>query len=320
MSVPQTREQFMYACLRQLGWPTINIEISQETVEDRIDEALKFFYDYHFDGAETMYYKYRIQRADMPDVVKNVFIKKPGTGYANGDLVSFGDSGSGTIQVNSEGQIVSVLITDHGSGHVSAPACTITTSTGTGAVLQAELGGWIELPEHVIGAVQLFDLSGLLMNTTDMFSPTYQLIQNELFTITSSSMVPFYTTMMQLELIRDLLIGSQPIRYNRLRNRVHLDMSPNRAPVGTILILECWEAIDPQKHPSIWGDRFLQRYCSLLIKRNWGEILGKLADVRLVGNTAVNGAAIKAEAMREIEEIERTIKDTMSLQNGFWVG
>jgi hypothetical protein len=48
MASPATRTQFKDYCLRRLGWPVININVDDEQVEDRIDDALQFFHDYHF--------------------------------------------------------------------------------------------------------------------------------------------------------------------------------------------------------------------------------------------------------------------------------
>ena len=50
MAVPATRQQFKDYCLRKLGYPVIEINVDDDQVEDRIDEALNYFWDYHFDG------------------------------------------------------------------------------------------------------------------------------------------------------------------------------------------------------------------------------------------------------------------------------
>jgi hypothetical protein len=65
MAAPQTRKQFKDYCLRRLGWPVIDINVDDDQVEDRIDDALSFYYDYHFDGTEKMYMKHKITQADI---------------------------------------------------------------------------------------------------------------------------------------------------------------------------------------------------------------------------------------------------------------
>ena len=60
MSVPASREQFKDWCLRQLGHPVIEINVDDDQVEDRIDEAIQYFRDFHFDGVERWYMQHQI--------------------------------------------------------------------------------------------------------------------------------------------------------------------------------------------------------------------------------------------------------------------
>ena len=48
--VPTSREEFTEYCLRKLGKPVIEINVDEDQVSDRIDEALRYYWDYHFDG------------------------------------------------------------------------------------------------------------------------------------------------------------------------------------------------------------------------------------------------------------------------------
>lgn len=65
MSIPLNRDDFKEFCLRKLGKPVIEINIADEQAEDRIDEALSFYWDYHFDGAEKTYYKHTVTQDDI---------------------------------------------------------------------------------------------------------------------------------------------------------------------------------------------------------------------------------------------------------------
>lgn len=60
MAEPTTREEFKEYCLRKIGKGVLQINVTDAQVEDRIDEALKYYYDYHFDGTEKMYLKHTI--------------------------------------------------------------------------------------------------------------------------------------------------------------------------------------------------------------------------------------------------------------------
>ena len=65
MAVPSTRETLKQYCLRNLGKPVIDINVDDDQVEDRIDEALQYFAQYHVDGVERMYLKYEVTQADV---------------------------------------------------------------------------------------------------------------------------------------------------------------------------------------------------------------------------------------------------------------
>ena len=59
-----TRETLKQYCLRALGKPVIEINVEDDQVEDRIDEALQYFAQYHYDGTERMCLKYQVTADD----------------------------------------------------------------------------------------------------------------------------------------------------------------------------------------------------------------------------------------------------------------
>ena len=60
-----TRETLKQYALRALGKPVIEINVEDDQVEDRIDEALQYFAQYHYDGVERMYLKYQVTADDV---------------------------------------------------------------------------------------------------------------------------------------------------------------------------------------------------------------------------------------------------------------
>jgi len=50
-----SRSEFKEFCLRKLGKPVIEINVADEQIEDRIDEALSYYWDYHYDGSDKIY-------------------------------------------------------------------------------------------------------------------------------------------------------------------------------------------------------------------------------------------------------------------------
>jgi hypothetical protein len=95
----QNREEFKNYCLRRLGFPVIQIEVAPEQIEDRIDDALTKYFDYHFDGSEEIYYIHLIENQD----VTNNYIELPDEFFAVDEIVPISQdslaSGSGIFNV-----------------------------------------------------------------------------------------------------------------------------------------------------------------------------------------------------------------------------
>ena len=79
MASVTSREQLKDYCLRQLGAPVIEINVDDDQVEDRIDDAFQFYREYHFDAVEKLYLKHEMtannissQYIEIPDAVVGV--------------------------------------------------------------------------------------------------------------------------------------------------------------------------------------------------------------------------------------------------------
>jgi len=65
MAQPTTRQEFKDWVLRKLGAPVIDINVSDEQVDDRIDEAIDYWRDYHYNGSQLVYLKHQITQDDV---------------------------------------------------------------------------------------------------------------------------------------------------------------------------------------------------------------------------------------------------------------
>jgi len=65
MSSPASRSQLKDYCLRRLGFPVIQLNLDDDQVEDRIDDALHKFQEYHFDGTRDDFFKHQITQTDI---------------------------------------------------------------------------------------------------------------------------------------------------------------------------------------------------------------------------------------------------------------
>ena len=333
MAFPTSRKEFKYNCLRRLGAPVIEINMDNDQIEDRIDEALQMFWDYHFDGSEKQYYKHQVSLNNLPRNLSEVLIVNGGNNYSNSDTVSVyqqpqytaGQTFTLNITTNSFGTITSVPTANlytasaNNSGYYADPAYTINTSTGTGAVLQPLKGGYIRMPENIIGVVNIFPV-GQALNTNNLFNIRYQIALNDLYTLTSVSMVPYYMALQHVQFLEMMLVGQQPLRYNRHLDRCYIDMDWNIVNPGDFIVVEAYSIVDPNTYTQVWKDRWLLRYAACLIKQNWGTNLKKFSGMQLPGGITYNGQQIFDEATQERRELEQELINSYSLPVSDMIG
>jgi len=79
MAVPNSRQTLIDYCLRTLGEPVLEVNVDEDQLSDRIDEALQFYQEYHSDAIYKVYHKHQITAADItneyisiPDAITTV--------------------------------------------------------------------------------------------------------------------------------------------------------------------------------------------------------------------------------------------------------
>ena len=65
MAKPNSRSTLIDYCLRALGAPVIEINLDDDQIGDRIDEALQFYQHYHADAIEKVYLKHQVTQVDI---------------------------------------------------------------------------------------------------------------------------------------------------------------------------------------------------------------------------------------------------------------
>jgi len=320
MALPASRTEFKEYCLEQLGAPVLEINLAEEQIQNQIDYALSKYAEYHFDGTIKHYYKYQVVANLFSDAIHHLTLVSGGTGYSNSDTVVFSSNGhhalsanaEATITTNGNGTITAVNLANNGAGYATTPTISITTSGGSGASITAELGGYIELPENIIGISRVFPLS-YLSTGADMFSINYQMALNNIYTLTNSQLVPYYMSMQHLQLFHDVLVGQTPFRYNKNHNRLYIDKAKQRLTLGEYIVFECYNVLDPDTYTDIWKDRWLIRYATELMKKQWGTNLKKFSGMMLPGGIVFSGQTIYDEAVEELKVLDDELLNSWSI-------
>ena len=116
MAAPSTKATLKSYCLRALGYGVIDINVSDDQADDRLDEALQYFAQYHYDGIEKMYLKHLITTAEVSRARSDA--STTATDTLDSDITATWKEGKNFIPVpNSVVSVVQVFpFTDTGGG------------------------------------------------------------------------------------------------------------------------------------------------------------------------------------------------------------
>ena len=65
MAVVSSRQGLIDHCLRRLGYPVIEINVDDDQIEDRVDDALQYYQEFHVDAVRHSYYVYQFTQDDL---------------------------------------------------------------------------------------------------------------------------------------------------------------------------------------------------------------------------------------------------------------
>lgn len=324
MALPTSRTELKTYIRRRLGEPVITVNVSDDQLEERIDDALAFFQDYHFHGSERIYLKHQI-------TASNLILSGASTGtFTNGEI-AIGQTSNAHIRIHTQANTTAVQFTyanpqDREKNSLQVGEVILgQKSNASGTTATITLGDfdnqWIPVSPLVLSISKVLPLDGFAVDrSTGLFSWNYQFLMNDLSWLSSSSVISYFLTRSHMELLNDLLIGGYNVRYNRLSHRMYLDIDwPVKTGPGLYIIVEAVRVLDPATFGDVWSDRFLRDYSTALVKRQWGQNLVKYEGVQMPGNVTLNGRAIYDEGVREVQQAEEQIQAKYELPPEFFV-
>lgn len=321
MAVPSTRQGLIDYCLRKLGHPVTEINVDEDQVNDRIDDAFQFYQDYHYDAIEKVYLK------QMMTATRITLASTGAENFAFSEIVEGQTSGAyatvcreGSASSTGTTLLVQNIVGTFNTSEVLVGRTSGFSSTMTGYSMGSIDKKYLELNDAVVGVNRVLPFtdqnSGL-----NMFDVRYQLRLNDMFDLLSTSIIYYEQVKSHLSLIEMLLVGNKSIEFQRHTNRLYINMNwGTDVKAGEYLIIEAYRILDPTTYTDVYNDRFLKRYATALIKRQWGENLKKFEGVQMPGGVTLNGQKIWDEAMAEIRELEVEMQDTYVEPPDFMVG
>ena len=319
-----SRQGLIDYCLRRLGFPVIEINVDDDQVEDRIDDALQYFQEYHFDGVERVYLHHQISGATIRFSGLSVPSFEAGetlvgaTSGASCKLVSLDNMAASISKVKGT-FVAGEILTGQNSGF--SRALVSTPNFYTPGDIQ---NGYVTIPDAVIGVIRILPVNGPssgMNNANNMFDVIYQFRMNDMYNLLSADMI-YYTQMKQyLSMLDMLLVGDRSFAYNRKTDKleIHCNWEDVFEP-GDYIIVECYRIINPNTYTQVYDDMFLKKYATALIKRQWGENMKKFGGMQLPGGIVMNGQQVYDEAVEEISSIEAEMQSKAELPVDFMVG
>ena len=322
MAAITSRQNFKDYCLRRLGFPVIDINVDDDQVEDRIDDALQYWQDYHFDGLQKFYYIRKLTTSSLTAntsisaSVPNMVTVLGGTSGATAKVMSTINSTTLELKdVTGRFTVGESIRYYNASGNVQSTN-TVVSSYTAGDIdnRYIDLSSVVDpegVPLSVVGVTRIFPIQDS-QATVNMFDLRYQLRLNELYDFTSASYINYTMTQQHLRMLEQLFSGEVPIRFQRHMQRLYIDWGWGKRPdavKGTVVVVECYASINSDYYSQVWNDRWLKEYATALIKRSWGNNMKKFGGLMLPGGVTLNGNDVYQEAVEEIKALEMEMEN-----------
>jgi len=317
MAQPTTRQQFIDYCKRRLGFPVIDINVDDDQISDRVDDALQFFEDYHFDGVEKMFMKHRITQDDInrrwiycPDAVTYVV-----------GMFPFDDSNASINMFDLRYQLRLHDLYDFTS--VSYVSYEITMQhirtlnlmfSGTPQIRFNRKQNKIFLDIDWSRDVSVGDY--VIIDCYRAIRPATITLTGTGTAVTTSNTITGTGTIFDQELLEGdvITLGGQELQVNQITSPTSL------TTIGPVASNVTNGVLTKPGNSEVFNDRFLKRYATALIKYQWGSNLSKFAGIQMPGGVTLDGVRIMTEAKEEMDKIEEDMYNFNSLPSEIFTG
>jgi len=321
MSQPATRQQFIDYCKRRLGHPVIEINVDNDQIDDRVDEALEFWTDYHFDGTEKLYLKHKMTQADMdreyiliPDKIIGVTAVFPFDDSASSvnmfdlryqlrlhDLYDFTSVSYVSYEITMQHlRTLNLLFSGtpqfRFTRHRNQLKLDINwmqdVSVGSYVVMECYgkiNGDRINMP----GTVSIQAGNNYLIGANTTFDANF-IQDDEIFVSTAGG---------DIQVTCAGIVSSNAMRTYTFFTTTETGLSAYQ--IG---------------NADVWNDRVLKDLGTAFIKRQWGSNLKKFSGIPMPGGITLNGQVIYDEAEAEIAKLKAEFLTWNTLQSDFLMG
>jgi len=317
MAKINTRQQFKEYCLRRLGWPVLEINVDDDQVEDRIDDALSYWRDYHYDGSEKLFMKHQITQEDIdrqwiycPDAVQFV------TG-----IFPFDNSNASINMFDLRYQLRLHDLYDFTS--VSYVSYEITMQHIRTLNLLFSGTPQFRFNRHQNKVFLDIDWTRDVEPGDYVIVECYRVLNPDTITLTgtvicspSSNLVTGSDTKFDQEIVPFDFINIE----NESRQVVNI-LSPTLLTLASPTNgIHTTSTVTITGTTDVWNDRYLKKLATAKIKQQWGTNMKKFEGIQMPGGVTLNGQKIYDEATQELEKMEEEIYQMGSLPSEIFTG
>ena len=312
-----TREQFKTYCLRRLGFPVIEINVDDDQVEDRINDALQFWRDYHYDGTEKLFMKHQITQEDInrqwiycPDAVQFV------TG-----IFPFDQSNASINMFDLRYQLRLHDLYDFTS--VSYVSYEITMQHLRTLNLLFSGTPQFRFNRRLNRVMLDIDWTRDVRPGDYVVVECYRTLNPDTINLTgtvsgspSSNTITGTNTKFDQEIVPFdfITIGGESVQVKNIASPTSMDL------VGPPTLTHTSSPMSIEGVTDVWNDRFFKKYATAKIKQQWGNNLKKFEGIQMPGGVTLNGQKIYEEAEEELKAMEEEMYMMGSLPSEIFMG
>ena len=302
-----SREELIEFTLRSLGSPVIQINVTEEQVNDRLEDTLAIWHEYNYEGQDRDFLRYQITEQDC----YNEYIPIDGSAIY------------GITRV--------IPMTRTLFGNAALPFDPMYQLMA--GVMNMQQGGWasIDLQSYVMFRQYGETIEHLLR---PKYNIRYNRFKNRLYLdinwghrnwnsgglLTEDSQLVLVEGDTYGDDVKEQILFDLEKPEGQTRGSYHGMGSAVDVVPGDFIILECMRALDPSEFPDIYNSTWIKRYFKAKVMLQWGQNLAKYSQMQLPGGVVLDGQSMKQEAEQEIEKLMEALYTDYSAPLSMLIG
>ena len=285
-----SREELIDFTLRSLGSPVLQINVTAEQIEDRLDDTLAIWHEYNYEGQDRDYLRYQVTEQDL----YNEYIPIDGSAiYGITRIIPMTRSmmGNAALPFDPFYQMLTSTMNMQSGGWSSIDLVSYHNFRTFGETLEHLLRPKMNVRYNRFKNRVYLDINWghRSWNSGGLLTEDNQLVLVEGDT---------YGDDIKEQILFDL---EKPEGQSR-GSYQGLGSAPDIV-AGDFIIMECMRALDPIEFPDIYNSTWIKRYFKEKLKYQWGQNLSKFSGMTLPGGVVLDGGSMKQEAEEQMEKL-----------------